>query len=164
MPWIYNSTPDTQVADASDGSVLSFPPRKKTYVKPEQMSAYVWNLVRARKLANRGGDPKPVPVAAVRPTLSPVVKEKPKVVTKTKKVETARSVKVDTSSSHHKTRAKVANESSGKRLSRKKAKAEKKQSDTKKKEDTQSNSNDQIKADAAEIPTKRRKRTFKRKG
>lgn len=161
MPWIYNATPETQEANAADGSVIFFPSRKKTYVKPEQMSAYVWNLIRARKLANRGGDPKPKPVAVTKIV---AVRAKPKLDTNAKDVKPLRSKGVDTSSSHHKTRAKVGNESSGKRLSRKKTKAEKKQSDTKKKEDTQSNFNEQTKADAAEIPTKRSKRTFKRKG
>jgi hypothetical protein len=160
MPWIYNATPETQEANAADGSLISFPSRKKTYVKPEQMSAYVWNLVRARKLANRGGDPKPAPVA---PAKVPVVKVTPKPDTKAKTSKPARFGNVDTSSSHHKTRAKVANESSSKRPSRKKTKAEKKQSATNKKEDTQSNLIEQTKADAAEIPTKRSKRTFKRK-
>jgi len=160
MPWIYNATPETQEAISADGSMIYFPSRRKTYVKPEQMSAYVWNLVQARKLANRGGDPQMSSAVATKAT---VVKVDLKPDTKAKTVEYARSNDADTSSSHHKTHAKVANESSSKRPSRKKIKAEKKQSDTNKKEDTQSNFTD-TKADAAEIPTKRSKRSFKRKG
>jgi len=159
MPWIYNPTPETQAVEAFDGSLLHFPPRKKTYVKPEQMSAYVWNLVRERKLANRGGDP----VVAVSSVTRPApVKIKTKEDLPIKPASVPSLVDLDTSSSHHLSHVKVANESQGIEPAKKSAKAVKKQSDIQKK-DTQSNSNKQTKADAAEIPKKRSKRTFKRK-
>ena len=160
MPWIYNSTPITQVAEAFDGSLLHFPPRKKTYVKPEQMSAYVWNLVRERKLANRGGDPRRVVAAQA---YSPPVKAEVKPDLKTGIPEVSSSANIDTSSSHHRGHAKVANESQGNRLAEKEPKAVKKQSDIQKKEDTPSNSSKQTEASAEEKPKKKRKRTFKRK-
>ena len=160
MPWIYNSTPEIQVAAGFDGTMIYFPPRKKTYVKPEQMSAYVWNLVRERKLANKGGDPKPTATAVA---VAPAVKAKPKEKLAPEPRVVARSTVTDTSSSHHVTHAKVANESTGKKPSRKKSKAEKKQLDIQKKEDTQGNSNNSIETDVAEKPKNKRKRTFKRK-
>ena len=164
MPWIYNPTPQTQTCPGFDGSQLSFPSRKKVYVKPEQMSAYVWNLIRGRKLANRGGDPKPKPVPKPAPAPAPVKKAEVKQDPKPKKKAKAGSANTDTSSSHHQTRDKVANDSSGKRSTKKKSKAEKKQPDVPKKEVTQGNSKTKIEADATEKPKKRRKRTFKREG
>jgi hypothetical protein len=163
MPWIYNPTSIVQSVKAFDGSPLFFPSRKRTYVKPEQMSAYVWNLIRERKLANRGGDPKPNVAPKPRPVIAQVKKAAAKPNPKPKSVAPARSVDLVTSSSHHQSHDKVQTESSGKRSASKKLKADKKQPDSLKKVDTQGNSKTKTKADAKEKPKKSRKRTFKRK-
>ena len=168
MPWIYNPLPHNQSTKAMDGSVLAFPARKKTYIKPELMSSYVWQLIRESKLANRGGDPqprKPSPASAPRPVPKKVeAKEPAKEKPEPKPDDGGGSANTDTSSSHHRTRAKVASESLVRNSASKKSKAEKKQSDDSKKVDTQGNSKANIEADAAEKPKKRRKRTFKKKG
>ena len=158
MPWIYNPTPELQTAQSMSGAMLAFPPRKKTYVKPEQMSAYVWNLVRERKLASRGGDPVVSKPNAPQPA---PVKIKTKADLPISISAVSSSVDLDTSSSHHSTHAKISNESQGSGPAKKSAKAVKKQSDIQKK-DTQSNSKEPTKANAAEIPSKRR-RASKRK-
>jgi len=158
MPWFFNPTPDMQAAPSMKGDTLSFPSRQKTYVKPEQMSAYVWNLVRERKLANRGGDPKPISPRLPLPALAKVEKKKDLSVLIPEVSDVTRS---DTSSSHHLSHAKVANESQGNKQVEKRAKAVKKQSDIQKK-DTQGNSTDQTEANAAEIPNKRRRSSKKK--
>ena len=163
MPWIFNPTPQTQSCTGSSGQSLSFPSRQKTYVKPEQMSAYVWNLIREKKLANRGGDPKVAPVRNPAPSPAPVAKAEVKADPSTGSRAVVRSGNTDTSSSHHQTRDKVQTESAGSGSASKKLKAEKKQPGVEKKVDTQGNSKTKIESDAAEKPKKRRKRTFSRK-
>ena len=160
MPWIYNPLPHSQSVLDAKGNQVSFGPRKKTYVKPELMSVYVWNLIREKKLINRAGDPVPRPAPApAKPAVKPPAK--PAVA---RVDEGSRSTKTDTSSSHHQTRVKVTSESSGTGSAKKTPKAEKKQPDIQKKADTQGNQDTKIEADAEEKPRKRRKRTFKKKG
>jgi len=117
MPWIYNPQPYAQRVQSFDGGTLFFPSRKRVYVDPSQMSVYVWILIRQRKLANRGGDPKPSPVEeqAVQEIVSADLS------LGDLSIGDSAVSDLDTSSSHHQTRVKVTSESSGRRSAKKKS-------------------------------------------
>jgi hypothetical protein len=114
MPWIYNPTRDVLPVTLQDGSKWGFLPRKKVYIQPENMSAEVWRLIQASKLANQGGDP-PVARVPVIPTVTPPVPVAAPVP--------------DTSSAHHTAGASFAVDSSNADHGEKDQKAVKKQLD-----------------------------------
>jgi hypothetical protein len=123
MPWLFNATRDVHPVELADGTTYGFLPRKKVYMAPARMSAAVWRLIQAGKLANQGGDPVVnVPVVA------------PSQPTSVVSSESVRPEKPDTSSSHHQADGRVAVDSSNASSGKKESKAVKKQDDDLEKE------------------------------
>jgi len=118
MPWLFNATRDVHPVELADGTTYGFLPRKKVYMAPARMSAAVWRLIQAGKLANQGGDPV-ANVSALAPRQPAVVAV----------ADPVRPEKPDTSSSHHRADGRVAVDSSSASGGEKESKAVKKQDD-----------------------------------
>lgn len=114
MPWIYNPGRDAYSIKMQDGVSFGFPPRKKVYVKPDNMSAEAWRRIQSGQLVNKGGDPAPKPPIQISAPIPPPP------VTPTKSV---------TSSNHHQADARVSVIASIVDLGEKEVKPEKKQTD-----------------------------------